>query len=387
MSSNNKRAGVWGRLIKRSVPILPASVSRSGYSSLPIGNFTAMQEKLPLKRLVRLTWLQTIIIGFIFYLVISNSHETPPHIIAFTTLTMSGILLVGYADISLMILLARKNSIRSKRFSIARSLFGYPVSILIYLLLRPAFSYFGGMKWNFFDIGSFLAFFGSGIVVNTLITLLHNSVLLYEHKMNSELELSRLRAVNAEAMNLALKQQIHPHFLFNALNTLKALYHKDTQVADDYIVHMANFLRASIYHHSTHVSKLKAEIDLLYDYLEMQRIRFGAALDCSVDLPAETLESCYLPSFSLQPLLENAIKHNNFTMEAPLKVTIRQQDGWLKISNNIQKKNIKVASTSYGLANLAERYKLWSGDDIIIKEDADIFSVSIKLLNNEYRNH
>lgn len=74
-------------------------------------------------------------------------------------------------------------------------------------------------------------------------------------------------------------------------------------------------------------------------------------------------------------------------MEAPLKVTIRQQGGWLEISNNIQKKNIKVASTSYGLANLAERYKLWSGDDIIIKEEANIFSVSIKLLNNEHRNH
>jgi len=236
-------------------------------------------------------------------------------------------------------------------------------------------------------MGSLLAFIGSGIVINTLITLLHDSVLLYEHKMNSELELSRLKTANAEAMNLALKQQIHPHFLFNALNTLKALYHKDTQVADDYIVHMANFLRASIYHQSANVSKLKDEINLSYDYLEMQRIRFGTALDCTIEVTDEAQDSYYLPAFSLQPLLENAIKHNYFTLEDPLKVIITQQQDYLVITNNIQRKTLKVQSTNYGLANLAERYRLWSGDQIIIKEDENTFSVSIKLLNNEHSNH
>ncbi|GAA4327100.1 hypothetical protein GCM10023149_30320 [Mucilaginibacter gynuensis] len=205
--------------------------------------------------------------------------------------------------------------------------------------------------------------------------------------MYSELELSRLKTANAEAMNLALKQQIHPHFLFNALNTLKALYHKDTQIADDYIVHMANFLRASIYHNTANISMLKDEVALLMDYLEMQRIRFGAALDCTIDVSNETLNNYYLPSFSLQPLLENAIKHNTFTLEDPLKVKISQQAGWLIVSNHIQKKKMKVASTGYGLANLAERYKLCSGNEIIIEETASIFSVSIKLLSNEYSNH
>ncbi|WP_245770818.1 sensor histidine kinase [Mucilaginibacter polytrichastri] len=300
---------------------------------------------------------------------------------------MSGILLVGYSDIVLMIFLAKKNPISSKKFSFLRRLSTYPISVLIYLLLRPAFGYFGDIQWSFLEIGSFFAFVGSGLVVNTLITLLHDSVLLYEHKMYSELELARLHTANAEAMNLALKQQIHPHFLFNALNTLKALYHKDTQVADDYIVHMANFLRASIYHHSANVSKLKDEVNLCYDYLAMQRIRFGSAVDCRITLADETLDNYYLPSFSLQPLLENAFKHNNFTLEDPLQVMISQDGDRLVVSNNIQKKKIKVMSTNYGLANLAERYRLWSGDEIIIKDGQDKFSVSIKLLDNEHSNH
>jgi len=345
-----------------------------------------MPEKLPLKRLSRLTWLQTIIIGFIFYLVASHT-DKPSHLIPLTLLTMSGILLVGLSDISIMIILARNLSIRSNKFSFLRRLFTYLVSIFIYLLLRPAFGYVSGKQWSFWELGSLLAFIGSGIVINTLITLLHDSVLLYEHKMNSELELSRLKTANAEAMNLALKQQIHPHFLFNALNTLKALYHKDTHVADDYIVHMANFLRASIYHQSANVSKLKDEINLSYDYLEMQRIRFGAALDCTIEVTDEAQDSYYLPAFSLQPLLENAIKHNYFTLEDPLKVIITQQQDYLVVTNNIQRKTLKVQSTNYGLANLAERYRLWSGDQIIIKEDENTFSVSIKLLNNEHSNH
>ena len=346
-----------------------------------------MQEKLPLKRLSRLTWLQTIIIGFIFYLVDSSTDKPDHHIIAYTLLTMSGILMVGYSDISLMIILAKKNSIRSKKFWILRRVLTYPVSILIYLLLRPVFGYVGKIGWSFWEPGSFFAFLGSGIVINTLITLLHDSVLLYEHKIYSELELSRLQAANAEAMNLALKQQIHPHFLFNALNTLKALYHNDTQVADEYIVHLANFLRASINHQSANVSKLKDEVNLANDYLAMQRIRFGAALDCQINLPNETLNGYYLPSFSLQPLLENAIKHNNFTLEYPLRVIISQTGDRLMVSNNIQMKKTKVTSTGYGLANLANRYRLWSDDEIIIKEEQGIFSVSIKLLNNEHSNH
>ena len=349
--------------------------------------FVPMHEKLPLKRLVRLTWLEALTISFIFYMVASNTDRPLDHIIAFTLLTMSGVLLVGYADIFVMILLSKSHSIRSKKFSILRPCFSYPASILIYLLLAPAFMFFEGKRLLFWDAGTFLAFAGSGIVINTLITLLHNSVLLYEHKVNSELELAKLKTAHAEAMNLALKQQIQPHFLFNALNTLKALYHKDTQTADEYIVYMANFLRASIYFHKDHISKLKDEVNLLHDYLEMQHIRFGQALHCKIELTDETLEGYYLPSFSLQPLLENAIKHNNFTIEEPLKVTIIQDNGWLLISNNVQKKNLKVSSTNYGLANLAERYKLWSGDEIKINERADTFSVSIKLLDHEYRNH
>nr|WP_294873643.1 histidine kinase [uncultured Pedobacter sp.] len=345
-----------------------------------------MQEKLPVKRMNRLTWLLSVIIGIIFYIIISHGSRQED-IYPFTGFTIFGILMIGHIDVLVMVILARRFDVKSNRFMWYRCLIGYPLSILVYFVTWPFVARMANVSWTYTDLNLFLAFIGSGIVINTMIILMHDSVLLYEHKLHSELELSKLKAANAEASNLLLKQQIHPHFLFNALNTLKALYHKDAHIADEYIVHMAGFLRASIYHHTDNIAKLKEEVQVLNDYLEMQRIRFGTALDCSIDVPVETLERYYLPSFSLQPLLENAIKHNNFTLLAPLKVSITQDGDRLLISNNVQKRNITVASTNYGLANLAERYRLCSGDEIKIIETDDIFSVSIKLLNYEDRNH
>lgn len=345
-----------------------------------------MPDQLPVKRMNRLSWLLSIIIGIIFYVIISHN-SGPGHIYPFTFFTVLGILLIGYIDVGIMIILTRRMEIKSRKFWLYRCLFGYPLSIMVYFVTWPFIARLADVAWTYLDLNIVLAFIGSGIVINTMIILMHDSVLLYEHKLHAELELSKLKTANAEASNLLLKQQIHPHFLFNALNTLKALYHKDTQIADDYIVHMANFLRASIYHQSDNISKLKDEVNILNDYLEMQRIRFGTALDCRINLSQETLDNYYLPSFSLQPLLENAIKHNSFTLQDPLRVSISQEADWLVISNNVQKRNITVASTHYGLANLAERYRLCSGDEVKITEKDKTFSVSIKLLNHEDRNH
>lgn len=345
-----------------------------------------MEVQIPVKNLVRLNWLliatsSAIVFLFFFFLL----EESELHKFFYTALTAVAIGLVGYANIGILVLLARRYSMGSKKFKGYRYIASYAGGIVVYLGLSPMFGYF---TWDKYSLGMFVALFSSaGVIINTMIIFFQDFVILQNSKVQAEMEFAKMKAAHAEAANLLLKQQVHPHFLFNALNTVKSLYRKDPREGDVYIVHLANFLRASVFSHASKVSKVEEELALLCGYLEMQKIRFGAALECTVDLPAHILKDHYLPSFSLQPLLENAIKHNELTEEAPLKVCIRYADGWITVSNNLQKRTRNVVSTNHGLANLAERYRLLSGDQVIIKEDPHTFSVGIKLLSVEYSDH
>ena len=341
-----------------------------------------MVLKLNVKRLNRLSWLLAAIIGLIFYVIYFNNGPRTS-LYPYTLLSFLAIALIGHVDVLLMVFLGKSFSIKSRLFTLYRLLVTYPVSILVYLLLWPLCAYLAHYQKEIWSINLFLAFVASGILMNSMVLIMHDSVLLYEHRLQAHLEVEKLRASNAEAKNLLLKQQIQPHFLFNALNTLKALYHKDASSADDYIVHMASFLRTAISKQYTNLSTLNQELEFLNSYLEMQRIRFRQALQCTIEIDERDKEHFFLPSLSLQPLLENALKHNNFTPSSPLIVHIKKVGDWLVISNNLQKKCLNVSSTNSGLANLAERYQLYSGDEILIKNDDGIFSVSIKLLKNE----
>jgi two-component system, LytTR family, sensor kinase len=122
------------------------------------------------------------------------------------------------------------------------------------------------------------------------------------------------------------------------------------------------------------------------DYLELQKGRFGEALKYSVEIPEE-VKSGYVPVFSVQHLLENAIKHNALTIENPLLIEVKYDNDRIIVSNNIQVKDLTEETTGRGLANLAERYTILSGDGIIVKTDDNHFSVSLKILNHEGSNH
>jgi sensor histidine kinase YesM len=132
---------------------------------------------------------------------------------------------------------------------------------------------------------------------------------------------------------------------------------------------------------------LKDEIKLCLDYLEMRKVRFGKAIQYTINIPNEIQHSSFVPVFSLLPLLENAIKHNILTNELPLHIKIEYENDRIVTTNNIQPRLSSEASTGLGLENLAERYKILSGDKIIINSSENIFSVSIKILGNENSNH
>jgi LytS/YehU family sensor histidine kinase len=302
-------------------------------------------------------------------------------------MTVLNIAVIGFLNIFVLIFLSRRFGTTSKKFKQYRYVLTYVGSAAVYQLIWPVFALVSRHEGAFSDTAMRFIFLISSAMVNTLMLVSQNFVILQTEKARADIEISSLKIAHAEAANLLLKQQIHPHFLFNALNMLKSLYRKDIEAGDTYIVHLANFLRASIFRQASKISRLDEELALLQDYLQMQQIRFGSALACTISVPTQSLKQYYLPTFSLQPLLENAIKHNELTEEMPLQIAIYQHNDRIVVRNNLQKKTVRESSTQNGLANLAERYRLLSEDQIIINEDPQFFSISIKLLTNENSDH
>lgn len=282
---------------------------------------------------------------------------------------------------------ARKFPYDLLKFRIWRFFLSFFTAIAIQLILWPIFAFIAKFSWDFYNVKLFLIFVSEAFIIVTIILLLQDFIILRYAKNQVELDNSKLLVKTTEAENFLLKQQIHPHFLFNSLNTLKAVYKKDTILGETYLILLADFLRSTLSNHKKLVSTLREELFICENYLKMQKIRFGDALNWELKLKNENMLNWYLPSFSLQPLLENAIKHNNFTKNQPLNILIVLDGDNLIISNPINAKEFQNASIKSGLINLAERYQLWCGDDIVINNDGNIFSVGFKLYKNESSNN
>lgn len=234
---------------------------------------------------------------------------------------------------------------------------------------------------NSWRIMIFIPFVGT--VIYATVHFFHRFVILAYATRQSELEVVRLQTANAETTNQLLKQQVQPHFLFNALNTLKSLIKKQPDVAENYLIQLSDFLRASISGHRTDVVPIREELRLCENYMDMQKIRFGEALKYEIEIPEKYLDHFVVPFFSLQPLLENAIKHNELTKQYPLIVKIFIENDSIVVKNNLRlKKNVEV-STGNGLTNLKQRYRILFQEEIKIEQTETDFLVAIKLISNE----
>ena len=130
------------------------------------------------------------------------------------------------------------------------------------------------------------------------------------HRESQERELTaaQLQTQLAEAQLEALQRQLHPHFLFNTLNTISALMHRDVNAADEMLVQLSDLLRLTLDRVGTQQVPLKDEIDFLRKYLEIEQTRFGDRLMINIDVDPEVLDAP-VPNLILQPLVENALRH------------------------------------------------------------------------------
>jgi signal transduction histidine kinase len=154
-----------------------------------------------------------------------------------------------------------------------------------------------------------------------LILIAINALDYYHSFLIAEVNASELRAQLAQAQLRALKMQLHPHFLFNTLNSISALLHRDAEAADQMVARLGDFLRLTLENSGTQEVTLEQEIAFLRCYLEIEIVRHER-LSVETDIEPQTL-AALVPNLILQPLVENAIRHGIARQSAPGRLIIR----------------------------------------------------------------
>tara|TARA_R110000868_G_scaffold68720_1_gene203187 strand:- start:12571 stop:14580 length:2010 start_codon:yes stop_codon:yes gene_type:complete len=143
--------------------------------------------------------------------------------------------------------------------------------------------------------------FGRGL----LIYLNHFSDSLVKEK---DVELSRLKEVNAQSELKLLQSHINPHFLYNALNSIAGLAHSNPDKTEKMALSLSNLFRYSITKKGQKMSPIAEEVLMVQNYLDIEKIRFGDRLKFTLHID-DKLTNEEIPMYILQPLVENAIKH------------------------------------------------------------------------------
>jgi two-component system, LytTR family, sensor kinase len=199
-------------------------------------------------------------------------------------------------------------------------------------------------------------------------------LLMLQH---SKLENEYLKQENLQAQLTSLRQQISPHFLFNSLNTLSTLSHEEA--VKEYILKMSEVYRYVLHYQEKSEVPVQEEIAFINAYIYILKSRFEEGLDIDIRVRPDQLSRKILP-FSLQLLVENAIKHNSISYKVPLGIAIYDLNERLVVENDLRLRTTVYGDSGTGLHNLAKRYRLSGGKDIVITRTNSTFKVEIPFL-------
>jgi sensor histidine kinase YesM len=212
------------------------------------------------------------------------------------------------------------------------------------------------------------------------ITHVYETVFLVKESESEMLRAEQFERAKAEAELEALKNQIDPHFIFNSLNTLSYLIEEKPAKAKQFNDNLADVYRYILQNKARDLVLLQEEINFLEDYFSLLKIRFEKALQLRLNLDKALFDQYLIPPISLQVLMENAIKHNEFSDTNPLIIEISFNGDTLVFCNEIRKKPLRKPSSKIGLKNLDERYRLTTGNTIITEETEKNFRVVLPVL-------
>ena len=218
--------------------------------------------------------------------------------------------------------------------------------------------------WMYFQELFFLNFDWEMMTYWAVVGMSH-ALDFHRESQDRELTAAQLRTRLAEANLQALQRQLHPHFLFNTLNTISALMHRDTEAADSMLEKLGDLLRLSLDRVGTQLVSLQDELDFLRKYLEIEKTRFGDRLQVHIEVDLDTLDAA-VPNLVLQPLVENALRHGIGPKIGGGRIdVVSRRDGdnlYLEVRDNGVGLTADAFHNGVGLTNTRSRLEHLYGD-------------------------
>jgi two-component system LytT family sensor kinase len=213
---------------------------------------------------------------------------------------------------------------------------------------------------------SLIYVFHDNLTTYSILVAATQGYLYYQRYRQGELRSAQLSAQLAQAQLQALRMQLHPHFLFNTLNSIATLIHKDPDAADQMTARLSDLLRLTLENIGVQEVPLAHELEFLERYLEIERTRFSDRLVVRMDVAPETLDA-RTPYLILQPLVENAIRHGIAARSSPgcVIVVAARDNGLLVLEVKDDGPGIRSEAASnngIGISSTRERLEKLYGD-------------------------
>jgi two-component system, LytTR family, sensor kinase len=265
----------------------------------------------------------------------------------------------------------------ARRFPLERSTWKRSVPVHLVAVLVLIFVHVALVEWVFVTVpGSgwqgrfnwwervkrdFIMNFDWEMMTYAAIIAFSHAASYFRQAQDRTLRTAQLETRLAEAQLQALQRQLHPHFLFNTLNAISALMHRDVHAADRMLVRLSDLLRMALDRRGAQEVPLTNDLEFLGKYLEIEQARFGDRLGVRFDIDPETLDAL-VPNLLLQPLVENSVRHAVAARsEGVLVEVVARRAGdvlELKVRDNgpgLPKERAPSAPRGLGLANTRSR--------------------------------
>lgn len=244
-----------------------------------------------------------------------------------------------------------------------------------------------GFVWMKFSLEVFLwipffRFILFSVMAAVLFKLIYEVIYLSKERERDNIIVDQLDNELNRVEMMALRNELDPHFIFNSLNTLSYLIGKDDIKAALFNSRLAEVYKYFLMNKDKELITLDKEMEFIENYMFLLQIRYDNKMELNIDLNGETIQNILVIPCSVQLLIENAIKHTQFSNNDPLRIFISMDRYYLNIENAFKKGNSKSCSTKIGLKNLNAQYQLVLKKSIIVERMEKKFIVKLPLFKN-----